>query len=76
MSQVIGHYYSIVQLLLLDAIVHYCSMNIYCLLEITSQYTFEYSYLYFKKTFQIKTNMVFDKDIKTINKLAVSYFSI
>ena len=31
---VTGHYYSIVQVVLLDITVHYCSMNIYCLLEI------------------------------------------
>ena len=33
-QSVTGHYYSVVQLVLLDIIVHYCSMNIYCLLEI------------------------------------------
>lgn len=31
----------------------------------SSQYTFEYAYLYFKYASRMKTNMVLDKDMKT-----------
>lgn len=57
-SQITVRYCSSVQLLFLDIVVPDCS----------PQYTFEYAYLYFKQTFQIETNMVLDKYVKTISK--------
>lgn len=40
----------------------------------SSKYTGKHAYLSFKETPQMKTNKVFDKDIKTISKLVTSYF--